>query len=257
MARLPIATENNQLIDYKQGTDSEVWVSPTTLTKANPVLTSIGLTFYGLDLTGTTPLLQSGLAAGTPLPITERIAHGYRIKTADGQVFTVDASREPIDSATSTRFIPVGSTTIPIFRPNATALTFGAVTPTTTTATYSNFLSFYSVAEGGFKGEGDEVSYRNIGASPFEVSRKVKIKSTFETSGYVTPGDTILSLIKRLVSSTTESIAILYVDPADQAVSFVADVKSDDRSFKVDEGYMAKFSFSVTTEPRFIDLTPS
>ena len=61
MARLPIATENNTLIDYKQGTDTEVWVSPTTLTKLAPSLPVNAISIHNLNLAGTTPLLELGL----------------------------------------------------------------------------------------------------------------------------------------------------------------------------------------------------
>lgn len=259
MARLPIQVEDGQIIEYGNGTDTEVWMAPQALSRQNPALAKFAASIYAMNLGGTTPLLNLGLDAATRLGLPERLPHGFRLRTDGGQVFTVDARNEPIDSTTGTRFIPVGRTDIPIDLPTATALVFPTQVPATTVATaeYSRYLVFYSCAEASFKADGEEISYRNFGDGVFEVGRKSKMKVTFDTMGFATPGDTILKLVRRLALSTTESIAVRYIPPDHDGYEFICEVKSDDRSSKVDAGYEAKFTYSVTKAPTPVDFTPS
>lgn len=255
MARLQIATTG--LIDYKNGSDTEVWVSPVTLTSAQPTLTAFAANIYAMDLSVATPVLKLGLSATTRIGLDKRLPHGFRLKTADGQIFVVDASQFPIDDATSTRFVPEAATDVPIFLPTAAALTLGRVNTGYTAAEYTEYLTFYSCAEATFKADGDEINYRNFGEGVYDIGRKSKMKLSFDTMGFVTPGDSILKVVRRCAISTTESLKILYIPPDDQALEFFCDVKSDDRSSKVDAGYEAKFSYAITKAPINIDLTPS
>lgn len=255
MARLPIATTG--LIDYKNGTDTEVWISPVSLTRAQPTPTTYAVNIYALDLVPAVPILKLGLSATTEIPLDRKLPHGFRIKTVDGQIFVVDASSYPIDDATSTRFVPITSKTIPIVRPTALTLTLGVANIAYTAAEYVEYLTFYSCSEATFKADGDEINYRNFGEGVYDIGRKSKMKLSFDTNGFVTPGDSILKLVRRCAISTTESLKVLYIPPDDQALEFFCDVKSDDRSSKVDTGYEAKFSYAVTKAPVNIDLTPS
>lgn len=259
MARLPIQVEDGQIIEYGNGTDTEVWVAPQTLSRQNPALQRFGALVYNLNVGGTTPLLNLGLDAATRIGLPERLPHGFRLVTDAGQVFTVDARNEPIDSATGTRFIPTGAVDVPIDLPTATTLLLPVRTPAATTSTieYSRYLVFYSCAEASFKADGEEINYRNFGDGVFEVGRKSKMKVTFDTMGFATPGDTILKLVRRLALSTTESIAVRYIPPDHDGYEFICEVKSDDRSSKVDAGYEAKFTYSVTKAPVPVDFTPS
>jgi hypothetical protein len=248
--------EPNDISQYSNGLDQEVWIHPTPLSAVyqKPVTRamSVGNSGAGAWAGVTSLLLASGIAV-TPLP--SRIPNGMRFKSTDNQVFVADASALALDPITGTRFAPTGSSTLtvkPLIRP----VQYGLVAPNWTDIVYTDYLQMYSVESGDLDNTASAISYRNIQAGAYKVQAKQSIEGKLNLKGYTTRTDTMMRLLRQIANRTDQWVYIRLIFPDNECVEAPYHVLGTKRSFKVDDPYMCDFNFVMAGDPVIYDLTP-
>jgi hypothetical protein len=258
--------EPNDISQYSNGLDQEVWIHTTPL--SSTYRTPRTRAFSILNLSGTSPsatisavgdtVVQSLYRDTTPTPLPSKLANGMRLKTFDGQVLVVDATGQPLDPATGTRFIPQGSTYLnvkPLTRLLVTGALASAVNPYTDII-YTDYLQMYSVESGDLDNTASSISYRNIQAGAYKVQAKQSIEGKLNLKGYTTRTDTMMRLLRQIANRTDQWVYIRLIFPDHECVEAPYHVLGTKRSFKVDDPYMCDFNFVMAGDPVIYDMTP-
>lgn len=241
---MPNSVEPLDLSQYFLGSDSEVLIHPVMLTPSAPTPTQRAL----IGTSGTIAPGTTTLAVTTPT--AGRLYDKQRIVLPNGQVIVVDASAQPLDTASGARFFAAGANSITIY-PNIVAITRPATIP------YEEFQPLWSVESFDYNSTGSTAGFKNFSSGPFKILRKTGIEGGLETNGFTTRTDPMLRLCQTVANQSVGWVKVRLIPPDHQGFEFNAEVLSDKRSGKVDEPYMAPLSFAISGVPRLINFTPS
>jgi hypothetical protein len=247
--------EPNDISQYSNGLDQEVWIHPTPLSAIyqKPITRAFSV-FNGSNTNpGLTSVMLASNSIGTPNP--SAIPHGTRMITRDRQVLVVDASAQPLDATTGTRYVPVGSLELPI-KATTRGMVYGAAAPNYTDVLYADYLQMYSVESGDLDNTASAISYRNIQAGAYKVQAKQSIEGKLNLKGYTTRTDTMMRLLRRIANRTDQWVYIRLIFPDHECVEAPYHVLGNKRSFKVDDPYMCDFNFVMAGDPVIYDMTP-
>jgi hypothetical protein len=218
---------NDQIGNYFIGTPSEVWLYKALLQPNAATIPVTNVTLSAAAVAGATTI--------SVVAVPTNIARNQRFVTTGGKCFMVTVAAN------------VGSTALTV-APLVSALAANDV------ATYAEVVPFYSAMEAGLKTDGQEIEFRNFGASSYAIKGKTKLSGSFDTNGYVTRNDPGLPLV-RAASASANILYVEFIYPDDQGVSFYSQVKSIETKTKTDEAWMIPVSFTLSSAPKDLNYT--
>jgi hypothetical protein len=217
-----IITTPDTVGNYYVGTPSQIWVGPTALTAAAPLVVPGTVTPTAIAAIGATTITCAAL--------TRNITKNQTIVSNLGtKAFIATAN------------VSVGATSIPV-APLRSALAI------TDIFTYYTFQPFYSVAEAELKFDGDVQEWRNFGAGDFIIQARTKIKVSMTMSGNVVRNDPGMPLALTALTEPNNWLQWLYILPDGIGCTFEAYVNSGGLGSKADDPLTRSFDLVIGSD---------